>query len=172
MPTHWYTLHSHHHKEELLYQQLLSCSLEGYYPVLKVKPVNPRSRKIQPYFPGYLFLHADLEKVGLSVLNWMPYGNGIVSFGGEPAIVPENLIQAIRQRVDEINLESGPARNMAKPGDEVHIQSGPFAGYDAIFDTHLPGSERVRVLLKMLNQARTIPIEMQSGAILLKKTSK
>ncbi len=44
------------------------------------------------------------------------------------------------------------------------IHSGPFAGYEAIFDLRLSGSERVRVLLKMLNN-RNLPIELDSQQI-------
>jgi transcriptional antiterminator RfaH len=35
-------------------------------------------------------------------------------------------------------------------GDIVVLRSGVFAGYEAIFDARLPGHERVRVLLNLL----------------------
>jgi transcription antitermination factor NusG len=37
-----------------------------------------------------------------------------------------------------------------KQGDPVSISEGPFAGYKAIFDTRLSGSQRVQVLLEVL----------------------
>jgi len=37
-------------------------------------------------------------------------------------------------------------------GDKVHIVEGLFEGYDAIFDTHLSGKDRVQVLLAYLRQ--------------------
>ena len=40
-----------------------SQDYEVFYPCLRIHPVNPRSRKIVPYFPGYLFVEADLELV-------------------------------------------------------------------------------------------------------------
>jgi len=47
----------------------------------------------------------------------------------------------------------------------VVISDGPFAGYEAIFDTRLPGSERVRVLLQLLNSQRRVPVELNAGQI-------
>ncbi len=170
MNEYWYTLHSHPHKEDILLQQVESRGIEVFYPRIKVHPVNPRSRKIKPYFPGYIFIRTDLDGVGLSLFQWMPYSTGLVSFGGEPALVPDNLIQAIRLRVSEISQAGGEVFDGLKQGDPVDIESGPFAGYQAIFDVRLPGSERVRVLLKMLSQ-REVMVEMQASQIQKRPTT-
>jgi len=37
-----------------------------------------------------------------------------------------------------------------QPGDRVRVMAGPFAGYEAIFDTRLNGGERARVLLRFI----------------------
>jgi transcription antitermination factor NusG len=160
----WYALHSHPNKEDLLWQQLMAREVEVFYPRIPANPVNPRARKIKPYFPGYLFVNADVEQSGLSFFQWMPYATGLVMFGGEPAVVPEALIYTVRQRVEEITRAGGEVLNEVKPGDRVEIQDGPFAGYNAIFDVRLPGKERVRVLLQMLTR-RTVPLELSSGQI-------
>jgi transcriptional antiterminator RfaH len=131
---------------------------------LRVQPVNPRARKIRPYFPGYLFVNVDLEKSNLSTLRWMPGTSRLVAFDGIPATVPEGLIRAIQKRVEEVNAAGGELFDGLKAGDVVYIQDGPFAGYEAIFDARLPGSERVRVLLKLL-QARRVPVVLPAGQV-------
>ncbi len=80
----------------------------------------------------------------------MPGVSGLVPFGGEPALVLEGLVHAIQKRIDEINNAGGELFNALKPGGQVIIQSVPFSGYEAIFDIRQPGSERVRVKLKLL----------------------
>src|SRR3990170_8082601 len=75
----WYALHSKPRKEAALERQARAEGFEGYLPLLRVKPVNPRSRQWVPYFPGYLFVHTDLPVVGASRFNWMPYAQGLVS---------------------------------------------------------------------------------------------
>ena len=168
MTKYWYALHSHPNKEELLWQQLMAREIECFYPRIPANPVNPRARKIKAYFPGYLFVDADLNTMGLSSFQWMPYATGLIMFGGEPAVVPEALIHTLRQRVDEITRAGGLVLDEVKPGERVVIQDGPFAGYEAIFDMRLAGKERVRVLLQMLTR-RTVPVELSAGQIKKKK---
>jgi len=164
----WYTLRSKPRKEEVLWKQLRSQEFEVFFPRLKVHPVNPRSRRLKPYFPGYMFIQVDLDEVGISTFQWMPHAIGLVSFDGEPATVPENLIYAIRKRVETIMNAGGELFDGLKHGDQVRISDGPFYGYEAIFDTRLPGSERVRVLIQMLND-RHLSVEMNAGQIQRKK---
>jgi len=164
MPISWYALRSKPRKEEVLWQQLLAREYEVFYPRLRVHPVNPRSRKLRPYFPGYMFVQVDLEETGLSTFKWMPHAIGLVSFDNEPATVPDNLIYEVRKRVEEIAAAGGEFYDGLKQGDPVRISSGPFEGYEAIFDTRLPGSERVRVLIQMLSD-RNIPVEIKASQV-------
>lgn len=160
----WYALRSKPRKEDVLYRQANAQGFEVFYPRLRVQPVNPRSKKYKPYFPGYMFVNVDLEKVGISTFQWMPHSIGLVSFGGDPAHVPDNLINALQKRVNQINEAGGEVYEGLKPGDTVRISEGPFRGYQAIFDERLPGSERVRVLIQMLSD-RHLPVELQAGQI-------
>ena len=169
MAMNWYALRSKPRKEEVVWKQVRTQGYEAYFPRLRVNPVNPRSRKLRPYFPGYLFVNADLEEVGVSVFQWMPHSIGLVSFGGEPAAVPENLILTLRKRVEEISAAGGEVFDGLHPGDVVRISDGPFRGYEAIFDTRLPGSQRVRVLLELLGSQRRVPMELSAGQIRCKK---
>jgi transcriptional antiterminator RfaH len=164
MTPQWYALQSKPLKESFLAEQLERSRIECYYPRLRVKPVNPRSRKVKPYFPGYVFSRVDLAEVGLSLLQWMPGSVGLVSFGGAPASVPDGLIALIRERVDEINAAGGEQLKHLQRGELVTIQAGPFQGYEAIFDCHISGNERVRVLLRLLNRQH-FPLELPGSYI-------
>jgi transcriptional antiterminator RfaH len=148
----------------LLYGQLNIRGIETFYPRIRVQVVNPRARRIKPYFPGYLFVYLDLTQVGESALKWVPGTTGLVTFGGEPAHVPDNLIHALQKRIGEINTAGGELLKALKPGDPVIIQDGPFKGYEAIFDHRISGSERVRVLLKLF-QSRSVPLTLHAGYV-------
>ena len=167
----WYALQSKSNKEDALYDQLRNQGFEVFYPRIRVNPVNPRARKIRPYFPGYMFVRADLVSVGLSTFQWMPFSRGMILFDQDPAPVPDPLISAIRRRVEQVNAAGGEIFIGIYKGDEVFIHDGPFAGYEAIFDVRLPGSERVRVLIKLLSQ-RQVPVELHVGQIRQKKSQK
>ena len=166
----WHVLHTKPLKEEFLREQLAVRGIEAYCPRIRVHAVNPRARKVKPYFTGYLFVHVDLHQISSSTLQWMPGASNLVSFGEEPALVPESLIQAIRQRVDAIQEAGGEQLDGLRQGEAVIIQAGPFAGYEAIFDVSISGSERVRVLLNML-RSRQVAVELPTGQIERKKQS-
>ncbi len=165
----WYALRSKPRKEEVVWRQARDQGFEVFYPRLRVHTVNPRSRKIRPYFPGYLFVQVDIEASGLSIFQWMPHATGLVTFGGEPATVPDHLISAIRRRLEEIDAAGGEIFDGLKQGDIVTINYGPFEGYEAIFDARIPGSERVRVLLQLLSNQRRVPVELDVSHIRRKK---
>jgi transcription antitermination factor NusG len=160
----WYVAHSKPRNEELLWKQFCLRNFESYYPCIKVSTVNPRARKVQPYFPGYLFVHVDLELIGKSTLEWMPGGVGLVTFGDEPAFIPDSLIYAIKQRIESLKMVSVENINSLCKGDYVVIHHGVFAGYEGIFDIQLSGTDRVRVLLSSLEN-QLIPVEMPAGCI-------
>jgi len=168
MPISWYVIRSKPNKEDFLARQLQIHEIEVYYPVLNVKPVNPRARKLRPYFPNYLFIHVDLGEINISDLQWMPGASRVVSFDGHPASVPDVLINTLKQKVNQQNILLRDQRNNLQPGDIVTIQDGPFAGYEAVFDTQLSGTERVRVLLSLL-QNRKLPVEMEGRQVIRKK---
>lgn len=150
----WYALHTKPHKETIVSDILESKDIEHYCPTLRVKPVNPRARRERPYFPGYLFVHVDLDDVGTDALRWVENTHGLVRFGDTPAVVPDNLIHQLRRRLSEVKSETDLRLEGIRPGDEVTIVEGPLAGYQAIFDTRLRGSDRVQVLLKILSQGQ------------------
>jgi transcription antitermination factor NusG len=164
MAEHWYVLRSKPRRESALARYARSHGHEIFYPAIPVNPVNPRAAKIRPYFPGYMFLRTDLTAVGHSTFQWMPFSHGLVHIGGEAAKVPEPIVGAIRQRIGEIWQAGGLSYEKFKRGDWVLVRTGAFEGYQGIFDETLPGSQRVRILLKMLND-RFVPMEMDSDLL-------
>jgi hypothetical protein len=55
----WYAVRSKPRKEDILSRQLRAQGFEVFYPRVRVHRVNPRARKLEPYFPGYMFVQAD-----------------------------------------------------------------------------------------------------------------
>jgi transcriptional antiterminator RfaH len=151
----WYVIQSKPQKEQLVYQQLGIHEIEASYPCIRVRPVNPHARRLKPYFPGYLFVHADLHTVGVSMLQWIPGAIGLVCFGGEPAWVSDVMLQAIHERVDQINSADAEALQGLKAGDDIAIHSGLFAGYRGIFASYLSDRERAIVFLKFIREQQT-----------------
>jgi transcription elongation factor/antiterminator RfaH len=160
----WYVMHSKPRKEALLRERLRIQRIQVYLPSIRVKPVNPRARKEQPFFPGYLFVHVDLEQISVSELRWIPGATGIVCLGGEPAIVGDSLIRTIQEQIENITESNNQSVDRFKSGDWVVINEGPFANYNAMFDCRLSGQARVRVLLELL-QGQKMRLELSANQL-------
>ena len=163
---HWYVMHSKPRKEAFLRERLRIQGVEVYCPLIRVNPVNPRARKEQPFLPGYLFVHVDFEKTSISEFQGISGSIGLVCYGDEPAYVGDALIQEIQKQVDEITDSAYNYVDRFRSGDLVVINDGPFATYKAMFDCRLSGSDRVRVLLELL-QDQKIRLELSGRQLQL-----
>ena len=157
----WYVLQSKPRKEAALNSLARSAGYETYYPQI---PFGPRSPRLNPYFPGYLFVLADLRLAGWSAFRWMPFSRGLVQIGGEPTAVPALLVRKLQARVGQVRERGGLMYDGLKQGDRVVIRGGLFDGYEGIFESRISGKERVRIMLKMLND-RYLAAELTSSTI-------
>jgi transcriptional antiterminator RfaH len=167
MTAQWYALHTKTLKEGQAAQQLEAQAIPVFYPRLHVTPVNPRSRTVRPFFPGYIFVRADLVQLGLSMFQYLPGAIGLVCFGDEPAVIAVDLLQAIEAQLEAINAAGGEPFLKLHRGDSVVITHGPFAGYEAIFDGRLRDGERVRVFLDLLGRHQ-VALDLAVNQIRLK----
>jgi transcriptional antiterminator RfaH len=168
---HWYALHAKPHRERQVAENLRQRNIEVYLPLVRVNPINPRAARKRPFFPGYLFVKADLQVLGGGAVRWTPGLRRLVEFDGQPASVPDHFIHELKRRLGQIQAAGGLALDGLGPGDSVRIVAGPFAGYEAVFDSRLPGRERVRVLLELIaqsqrrDQQRFVSVELNAGSI-------
>jgi transcription elongation factor/antiterminator RfaH len=161
----WYVIRSKPNMEQFLAGQLESRQINIYLPLLNAQPKNPRCKKNKPFFPGYLFIHADEKCNSPIFFERTPGAIGLVNLGGEVAYVPETILNAIRQKVDQMNLSAKEPCSQLHKGEKVKIQSGPFAGYEAIFDSCADGNRRVRVFLSMVEK-RMLEVELPAAYVI------
>lgn len=155
--------------EFTVWHQLLERSVETYFPTLKVKPSNPRSRKSVPFFPGYLFVRGSLENLFQQKIIWMPGTMSLVSFDGVPASISTELVEAIRHQVNQINTLSGQPAMSFRPGQPVWVDRDDLPGFMAIFEKCVNGQERVCVLLEMM-RGRQVRVEVPLRSVRAMRT--
>jgi len=131
-----------------------------FFPLPVSQPNKPALTPHSPYFPGYRFVKVDLECDGFATLQYIHYSNGLLRFGGDLAIVPEELIQSLRRKMAQLNSEEWkPLEVRFKPGKSVVIEDGVLNGYECLFDESLTCTERSRILIQVLGQ-QTIRVEI------------
>jgi transcription elongation factor/antiterminator RfaH len=149
----WYALYTKPNAEYQLATTLQQRKLEVYLPEIEA-PKARTDRKRKPFFPSYLFVHVDLETVGLSNLRWIPGLRRIVAFDDRPMPVPGEIIDLLRYKLGEIDAAGGRLAHSFQPGDSVRIVDGPFRDLLAIFDGPTTPAKRVQVLLRILGASR------------------
>jgi transcriptional antiterminator RfaH len=145
----WYVAKTKPHIERQAARVLESRQISVYLPLLRSR------NRVEPLFPGYLFLRIDLHTDDYLRSQSAPGITYIL--GSEPIAVPEELIQAIRERVDRENVQSPVQR--FKQGDQVIIASGPFDDIQAIFDRALSPRGRCFVLLEVLGRITRVQLD-------------
>lgn len=159
----WYVMHTKPHKELFLFEQLYLNQIEAYLPLLK-KNYRFERAGARPFFPGYLFVRVDITVSGVSLLLWIPGSKGIVCFGGEPASVSDPFIQQLKSKMELVNSDLKSKFRTYHAGDSVTITTGPFEGFEAIFDHYLPEQDRVQLLLKTLGD-NNYHLEVPAGQL-------
>jgi transcriptional antiterminator RfaH len=139
-------------KEEILLCQLQAQGFEVFYPRLLEYTKNRNILKIKPLFPRYLFVRVDFDRVALSNFQRMQFANGLASFGEKPVFVPDNLIRAIRHRVEKTNLSFSKLLCGSEDTEETDQHEAIIKGYEGIFSNALSDKERVNALLLALSE--------------------
>jgi len=150
---------------------LANQGFEIFHPTLRLR--KKRQGRLQwitePLFPYYLFIRLDQANS-----NWRPIRSTrgvakLVSFGLAPAKVPDELIAALQHHTQHSD-SPGNQHPLILPGETVSVDTGPFAGREAVFSQALfnqkKGEERAMVLIELLN--RTHQIEVSLGDISLR----
>lgn len=156
----WYVVQTKVYNEEQAAAALAGKELSVYLPRVKANRVNPRARPIVPLFSGYLFVQVDLDQVGVSAINWMPGVVRLLDFGDGPVIVPDEVIEHVKRRVAEVQARGELGLEQLQPGDSVRITQGPLRDLDAVFDQHLTGRGRARVLIEFLGRLTSTEVDL------------
>jgi transcriptional antiterminator RfaH len=152
----WYTLYTKPRMEQHVGELLKSKGIETYVPTINVH--RKRSPMVErAFFPRYMFARVDLEAIGLSALRWTPGLTSIVSFGGGPVVVPDEVVTLIKARLAEMETHGYAAR--FRSGDRVRIIEGPFRDLEALFERPVSAGERVRVLIDLLGRLTSCEVE-------------
>jgi transcriptional antiterminator RfaH len=157
----WYLVKTKALNENRVFTRLAGAGYEVLFPRFRKKSRRHRGVfDVRPLFPTYLFVRFPMDQT-----KTIKYTHGVarvISFGLEPQEVGEEIVSAIRERMDEegvVTLEQKTVK--LAPGQRVKIGEGPFAGLDAIFLEELPDRERVVLLLDAVSSYR-LTIEKQS----------
>jgi len=156
-PARWYLIQTKPRQEGRAQEHLQRQLFECYRPVKQgEKKRGSRGPSEEELFPGYLFIRMDQTHD-----NWYPIRSTrgvarIVTFGGMPIPVKDELIEQIRER-----LSAPPPKETFQHGEAVRITAEGFNDVEAIF-LAADGDERAVILLNLLHREQKVTLPVSS----------
>jgi len=156
---HWFALYTKPHKEYLVRNLLSAQKVEVYLPEIAVKTRRRDRRAKRPFFPHYLFARVDPQAGMIAKVRWTPGLRCVVSMGGRPVPVRDQVVQEIRRRLTD--MAQVEPEDRFQQGDVVRVMRGPFEGLDAVFDRRLSAQGRVRVFLQWMSRQVAAELDVE-----------
>ena len=159
----WYCVRTHAHQENRAAGNLRAWQLETFFPKIKQQRRNQYSGAIttltKPLFPRYLFVKFDLERL-LHKVSFVRGVQNVVSFGGVPIPVEDEIIQFFQARTDEAGFVR--MGDDLKPGDKVVMKGGVLDSLVGVLEHEMNDEDRVVVLLQAINYQGHVIVERSS----------
>jgi transcriptional antiterminator RfaH len=163
----WFAVVTKPRAERTALENLQRQGFECFLP-MAVNPYQRRSKNhkpvIEPLFPRYLFLRAIASTQNLAPVRSTLGVVSMVRFGTELAVVPEPVIDNIKNRLESgtglIRIEPVPV----KAGDKVRVFDGPLEGINGIV-AERNSKNRALILMELLGR----PTRVEVDALILQK---
>ena len=145
----WFLVRTESRAEYLAADQLAQDDVEVFFPRIKTN-LTRLGHDDAPLFPGYLFLRCDLER------GWPSFRPGhrvlgLVNFGGEFPVVPDPVVDDLKERLDTINSRGGSWQQY-QPGEIVRVISHSLQGYGEVVEHAKSAGTKVKVLLEFMGR--------------------
>ncbi|WP_432697782.1 transcription/translation regulatory transformer protein RfaH [Marinobacterium sp. YM272] len=153
----WYVVQAKPGQTARAQQELENQGFDLFVPWISVEKVK-RGKRVteeEPLFPGYLFIWlSEMES------NWRPIRSTrgvarIITFGNKPAIVPAQVVEALRSK---LRCDKEPEHRLEKE-QKIEITEGPFRGLEAVFMQY-DGEQRAFVLLELLGKWQRLSVDL------------
>ena len=154
----WYALQHKPAQGDRALAHLQNQGISCFYPKINVEKIRAgkRTRKLEPLFPGYLFVNLEQTDPMWAKLRSTRGVTRIVSFANKPASISDDVIQHIIDSLETVAEQGG-----IKPGQAVELDDGPFKGISAIFQAY-DGEERAIVLISFMQKQQTVKIPLST----------
>ncbi|AKS42613.1 transcription termination/antitermination NusG family protein [Wenzhouxiangella marina] len=160
---HWHAVFCKPRQDARAEEHLLNQGFEIFRPKTRVRRAQPGRRQVlhESMFPRYLFVRLHRGVDDWSTIRSTRGTVGLVRLGLQAPIVPDQVIESLRQRCDDQGVINLAGAIDYQPNELIEITEGPCAGYRALFQART-GDERVIVLLRLLHQERRVELDENS----------
>ena len=164
-PERWYLAYTKPRQEQIALSNLESQSFDAYLPLYKKFKPSPQGTValFEPMFPRYIFFRPGKPEQSIAAVRSTKGVATIVRFGFEPAVMPDALVQCIRQLEQDRSQATLQEISNLKAGLTVRLQHTALDGIEGIIQN--VSNKRVAVLLEILGRPTVIQVEHHQVAV-------
>jgi transcription termination/antitermination protein NusG len=156
----WYALYTSPRHEKRVAEQIERHSIACFLPLYRsVRRWKDRRKELKlVLFPGYVFVRIALHN-RLRVLQ-LPGAVRLVTFNGQPAALPEDEIENLRNRLSGSGgIEPHP---YLRTGRRVRVRCGPMQGLEGII---VRKKDRCRLVFSVDLIQRSVAVEVDEADV-------
>jgi transcription antitermination factor NusG len=155
----WYAIFVRYQHEKPVALALSNKNHEVYLPLCNsTRQWQDRAKQLWlPLFPSYVFIREGMDRQ-LQIIS-TPGVIHIVRFGGCPAIISQDQLDAIR-KILESHAPVEPHPYLAC-GDRVRVKNGPLRGLEGIL-TRKKNRTQMVISMEMLGRSASIEIDLSN----------
>jgi transcriptional antiterminator RfaH len=159
----WYALQTKPKEEDCADANLKSWGVETFAPKVKAgRPSAARARAAgqgRHLFPQYIFARFELTQA-FHKIRFTRGVDKVVSFGGAPAPVDDEIIELIRSQEGADGFIE--IRERFEAGEQVTIKDGPLKNLAGCFTREMDDFSRVEILLTAISYQGRAIVERES----------
>ena len=164
----WYAVWTQSHFEQSVSQQLSAKGFTAFLPEMSVWSKRGGEQRLirVPMFPGYLFVHDEMDKRSyVEILKARGVVRVLEDGWSRLTPVPDAEIDAIQQVV-HAEVPVFAHENLSQ-GDRVEVTEGPLCGLEGIFVQDKTTKGRLVLNVELLG--RSVAVEVDCTAVRSKK---
>ncbi|MEM9481098.1 MAG: transcription termination/antitermination NusG family protein [Verrucomicrobiota bacterium] len=157
----WFCLRTKPKSEHLAAAALRHLNgVEVYCPRIRFPRATARGEVMfmEALFPCYVFARFVPSEIMRGVVSAKGVTK-ILQFGEMPAVIPDVIIQAVRDEMKGEDLRD--VTTVIEPGDEVEVTDGAFRGIEGMITRIKNGSDRVHILMEILGELHEVEVGRQ-----------
>jgi transcription termination/antitermination protein NusG len=156
----WHAIYTRYQHEKAVARGLESKGYEVFLPqYAAARRWKDRTKHLSlPLFPCYVFLRCDFRRC-LEIVS-TPGFVSVLSYEGQPAVIPETEIDVVRRLVQEkLRIEPHP---FLRCGDWVRVKWGALEGIEGIL---IRKKNVLRLVLSVQLLEKSVAVEVDAWAV-------
>ena len=152
----WYVVATRPNQESMALGNLTRQGYRVFLPEIRLKKrrQNRWVTVVEPLFPGYLFVQIAFGEDDPTPIRSTRGCCDLVRFGEYYPPIPASVLEELTSQA----ASERDAEPLFIAGDNVQVETGPFAGVIGVFD--MPkGHDRAQVLIEILGKVQKVMID-------------